>query len=685
MRVPLRWLKEFTDGRGHGAEDIADLLTMAGLEVELCEARGDDTILELAVTPNRPDCLSIYGVAREVAALCKCKLRALPRRVPEGDGPIAGRVHVEVHDTIRCPRYAARLIEDVTITPSPRSVQERLEAIGLRAINNVVDATNYVMWEMGQPLHAYDFESLRGRCIHVRRLTEEQPFTTLDGIERRILPEDLMICDGEGPMAIAGVMGGSHSQVTEQTRSIVLESAYFAPTSIRRTSKRLGMTTESSRRFERGVDPNRMVLALQRVTDLICQWSGGRPSEDWYDLYPTPIEALQVDFPLTEVARLLGQPMAATEMRGTLGRLGFEIEGSGARWSVRVPTDRPDVTRTVDLVEEVARIAGYDRIPARLPSAALQTPRMPKGARLASLMRHRLAALGFYEAIHYAFHPQATAEQFRWPKATHVRLANPLGQEETVLRSSLTGGLVRAAERNFRHGATSVRFFELGRVFTQAGDAVAEEVRLAGVVGGLRHPIAWMTDQDVVNFFDIKGVVEQIADWVGLSMLQWNAEELPKFLHPGQSASVSDDAARFGYCGRLHPHLEQSLGLDQPLYAFELMFDRLASAASGCRPQYQVPVRHPGVRRDVALLVDGSIPAQAIVEAIRASQNRWIRSVELFDIYEGERLPAGKKSLAYAIQYLDVRRTLTDEEVNVAHADIVKGLVEKLGVEVRTA
>lgn len=685
MRVPISWLQEFISSGKLTPAQIAERLTMGGLEVERIDTVGDDTVLEIAVTPNRSDALSISGVAREFAALCKKRVKDISTKIPRGTDTIAASLRVTVADRARCPRYAARRLDGVRVAPSPSSVQRRLEAVGIRPINNIVDATNYVMWELGQPLHAFDARTVRGGDIGVRCATNtETNFTTLDGVTRALLPTDLLICDTQGAVALAGIMGGANSEVRPDTTTVIVESAYFVPTDIRRTSKRLGLSTESSRRFERGVDPNAVVTALHRAVALIQEWAGGTPSRDWIDLYPKKITPARVAVGLTDITRLLGIAVRRQRVADILKHLGCSVQGTGNPFRVAIPTFRPDLTRPVDLIEEVARIYGYDHIAPVLPPIAPHPVHRPSGWSVREQCLTRLQAMGFLETVHYAFEASAQAHAFQWPGVKPLTLTNPLGQDQALLKTTLAGGLVDAAARNYRNGQTNVRLCELRPViFVGPGEALGESLRLAGIIFGNRYPQGWTSGQDVLDFFDIKGIVEMLLEGVGMQNVRWETDSLPTFLHPGHAAWAIYQGKRVGYAGALHPALKQQFEFPTAPLLFECDVAALVAPATACHTPYQPLTRHPSVRRDISMLVERTTSAQTISETIHASHESWITTIHLFDCYDGERLPAGKKSLAYAIHYQHPARTLTDDEVNTVHARLMQRLVDTCGVEIR--
>lgn len=681
MRVPLSWLKEFVDIPLR-AEVLAERLTMAGLEVEAIEHVDHEIVLTLGVTPNRPDWLGIMGVAREVAVVCGARLKAVPVKPPTGMHRLAESLHVRVTDRRACPRYTARVIDGVRVGPAPAKVQALLAAAGIRPINNVVDATNYVMLERGQPLHAFDWAKIRGQQLHVRRAGSAGHFTTLDGVARTLRADDLLICDAEGPVALAGIMGGANAEITPQTTRIVLESACFAPTGVRRTSRRIGLGSESSRRFERGVDPNQVGAALHRVTALICAWAGGTPTRDWIDHYPVTIRPKTIRIAPEEVTAVLGAACPQSQMSTILTRLGCRVR-KARRWSVQVPTFRPDLMEPIDLCEEIGRCWGYDRIPATLPRTPMAQIDRPADTSILERQRSWCLANGFTESMHYSFITREMAAVFDTHKPM-VEIRNPLGQEPAVLVPTLAHGLALAVQLNMRSGRPSGRLFQIGRVFQADGPTgVREGQRLAGVLFGVRKSMSWTFTEDVIDFYDVKGSVTALLQSLGVAETRALPDAGTVFLHPGQSCRCHVGEQEVGVYGMLHPDLMQRLGLEVPVGFFELDLDALQSLHHGQHERYVGIPRFPGVRRDLSLLVDQQIPAAAVAEAIRQGKPALLRELVLFDLYQGERLPAGKKSLAYALVYQDPSRTLTDEEVNAAHCQIVERVTRVVGAEIR--
>ncbi|MBN1282206.1 MAG: phenylalanine--tRNA ligase subunit beta [Proteobacteria bacterium] len=687
MRAPLDWIQEFVEARAR-PERLAHALTMSGLEVESMERAGRTAVFEIGVTPNRADCLSIIGLAREVAAVTGARLCVDEAKPPRGEGRMDRLARVSVRSRSRCPRYAARVIRGVRTGPSPQRVSARLAACGIRSVNNVVDATNYVMLETGQPLHAFDLARIAGARIVVRRAGADRRFTTLDGVERTLAPSDLMICDAEGPVAIAGVMGGENSEVGEGTTDLLLESAFFEPAGVRATSRRLGLSTESSRRFERGVDPNGALGALHSVAALIVETAGGTPSSDWVDLYPERIGPRRIALDAGEANRILGTSLSAAAMASLLKRLGLgaEVRGRG-RVSVSVPTHRPDLTRPVDLVEEVARLHGYGSIEETMPAMSMAPIARPRFMREERIVREAMIGAGLSEAVVYGFASAEALAAFSQGGPEPIRIENPLSSEQSAMVTTLLPGLVEAARENLMRQRGDVRLFALQRVFLRGAKAPGsadEPRRVAGVLTGARWPGSWERSGEGADFYDAKLFVETAAAALGLSgELVFQRGEPPAFLHPGRFAHVLMDGSRAGFVGQMHPDLARRLDVAQDLYAFELDFELMAGLSHARVERFREFSRFPFVTRDVAVVLDEAVPLCEVERAISASGVEILDGVRVFDLFRGGPLPSGKKSMALTLRFSRPDRTLTDGEVQKAHARIVEELSAKLGAVLR--
>jgi phenylalanyl-tRNA synthetase beta chain len=646
-----------------------------------------DTVLEVAVTPNRPDCLSVLGLAREVAALLHVPLRHPEVLVEPTARKIADEAKVTILDPVGCPRYAARLVVDLTVRPSPFWMRRRLMLAGLRPINNLVDVTNYVLLEFGQPLHAFDFKHLKGGEIVVRRPSKEElargGFTTLDGQVRELTPDTLLICDAENPVALAGVMGGLASEVTAATRRVLIESAYFNPGAIRRTAKRLGLSTEASYRFERGVDPDGVIHALERATQLMCQVGGGRALAGRLDEYPAPISRPRLNLRVSRANQVLGTAFPHKEMAALLRRLHLPAEVRDAdTLEVQVPSFRGDLEREIDLIEEIARLAGFEQIPVTLPRGAVAAARPGPEVRLQEEARQLLLGLGFFETITYAFQSERLERlPGESPAAGPLRLANPLSEEQAVLRTSLLPGLLEVLRKNALQQVQDVRVFELSKVFLpEAGQTLPrEEFWLAGALCGAREEPSWLAPRENVDFFDLKGAVETLLEGLLIPEVDFRGEELPRYLARG--AKVYSGVRELGVLGELRPEMAEVMDLKGPVWVFNLNFGALALAAAP--PLFTPLPRYPAAYRDLALVLPAEVPAARVVKALYQHGRPWLVEARLFDVYTGDQIPPGKRSLAFSLTYRDPERTLTDDLVNRRHQALVAALEKELGAELR--
>lgn len=644
-----------------------------------------DVVLEVAVTPNRPDCLSILGLAREVAALLGQPLHLPEIDVPEADEAIDSHAKVTILDPVACPRYAARLLAGLQVAPSPFWMQHRLRLAGLRPINNLVDVTNYVLLEMGQPLHAFDFDRLAGGEIVVRLpRAGEETFVTLDEQERRVHPETLFICDAARPVALAGIMGGRDSEVTVGTHRVLIESAYFSPPHIRRAAKRLGLSTESSYRFERGVDPDGVIRALERAAQLMAALGKGRVLKGLIDEYPNPVPRPRLTLRVSRTNQVLGTDYPREKVESLLQALHLPaIPLDDENLAVQVPSHRGDLEREIDLIEEVARLGGFDAIPVTLPRGVVAVPRPPLPVRLGREAKAILLGQGFFEVVTYSFQ----SERLRGLLGATVHpsplyLANPLSEEQALMRTSLLPGLLDMMRRNTLKQNLDLRLFELAKTFVpQAGaELPREEEWLAGVMSGRRAEPSWHTPPEAVDFYDLKGVVEQLLEGLSVRDIGFSGKDLPSYFRYGAAVQTGDEVA--GWLGELLPTVSERLDLSEPVLVFLLNFEVLCRRAE-IFPLYKPLPRYPAVFRDVALVVPESIPAVQVSQALYRHGFPWLEEVRLFDVYTGQAIASGKRSLAFHLTYRDKERTLTDEAVDRHHEALIKALSEELGAELR--
>ena len=693
MKFTFNWLKEFVDFTGT-PEELAKLLTMGGLEVEsvapLSEPENgrDDRLFEIAVTPNRGDCLGIAGIAREVAALTGAGLKTPPTSAPKKASSINQRISLMIENADLCARYSARIVDEVHIAASSPWLRARLEACGIRAINNVVDVTNYVMLETGQPLHAFDLDCLPHKRIVVRTAKELTKFTTLDGVERELAREDLLICDDDQPVALAGVMGGMDYEVTDSTRSLLIESANFAPASIRRTAKRLALHSEASHRFERGVDPEGTLAAANRAVYLLSEIAGARPVAGIADSFPGKTKPPVIILRGERIEKLLGLAIDVRQAGTLLRSIGMITtrQPKGRSLKVIPPTSRPDISRQADLIEELARLHGYDRIPSTLPllrsSGGKNDHRLGWERRLRAFM----SGEGLAEAINLPFTTAALNRSFAglWQAPKPVAVLNPLAKESSELRHSLLSGLIENLKLNLAHRAESFAAYHLGKIFhlSPAGEPTERQC-----VGALLHgprPRRGLRQGAVEpwGFLDCKGLVESLLELFHLTeSAGWSALE-SAILHPGQSAALLLNDEPAGYLGQLHPDICEQLEVAQ-CCVFELDFEKLLEYAPRRIAVRALP-RFPAVERDVAIVVDRDFAAHRVIGWIESLGEALIEQVDVFDQYLGAPIPEGKKSLAYKVSYRAEDRTLTDTEINALHQSLVDRLGGTFGAQRRS-
>ncbi|MFN2543416.1 MAG: phenylalanine--tRNA ligase subunit beta [Actinomycetota bacterium] len=637
----------------------------------------DDAVLDIAVTPNRPDLMSVLGVAREVAAATGGELRVPPVELDEGDEKAEAVATVEVRDLERCPRYLARVIRGVRVAPSPLAVQARLTASGMRPLSNVVDATNYVMLETGQPLHPFDLSLLAGSGIVVRRAQEGERLVTLDDVERTLSGEDLVIADHEKGVAIAGVMGSASAEVSPQTSDVLLEGAHFERRGILRTARRLNLQTEASMRFERGVDPEAIPVAVDRAAALIATWSGGSVLRGAVDVGEAPPRRRVVIRP-ERTSAVLGLEVTADDVEDAFSLLRMPSARTDWNVEVEVPGYRVDLEREDDLIEEVARIRGYDLIGSTLP-AIRQAGGVPPGWSLRARIRDGFVRAGLREIRSLSFVSEEDLALVGDREA--VRMANPLRAEEGFLRTSLLPGLLHALQINERYGVRAAALFETGRIFFPVAGGVEEHERVAFAMRGPSAPPFPGESRDV-DFFDAKGVIETLFESLGIP--DWQLGEPPsrRLLHPGRSASIEIGGRLAGEGGELHPRVAARLDLPGRVAIGELevgvLGDR-AGAWSGFRP---IP-QFPPVRRDLAFTIDADVPAGDVRAAIVEAAGELGGSVELFDVFAGDPIPHGKRSLAFSIDFRAPDRTLTNEEADQAVGRIRDRLASDFGAELR--
>ncbi|MBI4847542.1 MAG: phenylalanine--tRNA ligase subunit beta [Nitrospirae bacterium] len=684
MKASFNWLKEFVDFK-LSPEELAHALTMSGFEVEGMEEIEGDAILDINVTPNRPDCLSIIGIAREISAILGIPLNIKPVEIreQEGRGP-----EVEVKDPHLCQRYASRLIHGVKVAPSPEWLSKRLESHGVKAICNVVDVTNYVLMEMGQPLHAFDLDNLAGGKIIVKTAGTEKSFRTLDNEDRNLKEDMLLIWDAEKPVALAGIMGGLNTEVSSETVNVLLESAYFNPASIRPTAKGVNLTTESSYRFARGVDINNIAKALDRAVQLIAEIAGGRISQ-LTDIYPEPYVPLQVPVIFKKINSLLGIQIEETVVQNILSSLDLSIKREGDVLLVTPPSFRQDIQRDIDIIEEIARLYGYDKIPVTLPNIKMRPAPVNKRQDLIRAIKNSMSRSGLTEVINYSFFNPDTLDKLNVPfddkRRNLILVKNPLKKEEAAMRTTLLPSLLNNVRLNLNRGEKALRFFEVSKVFLPSEDKLPyEAIQLAAIYNKDMSASLYGDKHD--GFYDLKGAIENLLRDLIITNYRFEQDStsVEPYMHPGKSCSVTVGGEPIGSIGTIHPRILELFDITGNLNMFEIYnVEKLLEHISFKKTFISLP-KFPYVERDVAIIVSKDISAEQAQAEILNIDSDIIESVSLFDIYTGKPIPENKKSLAFSIRYRMVDKTLTDEEVDSLHSVIVERLKNTLNAEMRS-
>jgi len=664
-------------------EVIMILPADAPLGTPLADYLGD-VIFDLDITPNRPDCLSVIGVAREVAALTGKKIRLPEASYEEASSPIEEQISIEIKAPDLCPRYSASLITGLKIAESPPWLQQRLLACGMRPINNIVDVTNYVMLEYGEPLHAFDYNRIKGRKIIVRRAGEGETMVSLDGVKRVLSREVLVIADEERAVAIAGVMGGADSEVTGETTAILLEAANFNPASIYHTGNTLALPSEARLRFERGISPELTIPALKRATQLIVQLAGGKAAKGLVDAYPGRKERKPILLSTARVNSLLGADFTPDQMKKALVSLGLDVKPTGSGFLVTAPYWRSDIALAEDLVEEVARIIGYDQIPTTMLSEPIPRHNPDPIISLKREVRRSLTGYGFQEVVNYSLTSLELINKLLPKphpiKPAPLRMANPMTAEQEYLRPSLRANLLAALSANRRHEAGGIRLFELGRVYQpRPKDLPSEPEMVCGLLTGPRFEESWHGEDDVLDFFDAKGVVGGLLSQLGVeASFEPNGDES---LHAGKQAAIVIEGKRLGVVGELHPKVAEAFELSGEVYLFEINLTALLSFTLRHKLFQPIP-RFPAIVRDIALVVDGGVTNRQAQDVILGFP--LVTDVALFDVFTGGQLPPAKKSLAYRITFQSPSQTLTDDEVNKVLEKILDKLAKELGATLRS-
>lgn len=675
-----------------GLTDESDGIIFLDDDVKTGEYSGnyietEEAVFEIGVTPNRPDCLNVIGVAREIAALTGNSIKLNKSKFNEIKTPSSHLISIVIDTPKLCPSYTARVIENIKVEPSPSWMVKRLKASGIRGINNVVDITNYVLIETGHPLHAFDYDLIEGKKIIVRNARPGENITTLDGVERKLTDDMLLIADEKKGIAIAGVMGGKDSEVNEVTKKLLIESAYFTPAGIRRTSKALGLTTEASYRFERGCDSEILVYASDRVSTLISQIAGGNICAGIVkETFRKP------QFPLiplrsSVVKKVLGIDIPVEKSANILVNLGMTVKNrEEGGLSVSPPSYRGDIEKEIDLIEEVARISGYENIPVKYPSSqAVENGNIPGRARTISSMRSELVRIGFSEVINYSFINSSLMQKITGEKINALELKNPLSEDQNEMRTSLIQGILSTLALNVKRYMTDLKIFEIGRIYLplKVKSLPEERICLAGLISGRSGSPNWYQKERETDFFDMKGVLESVAVSSALELALKPISVKKEFLNSSQSADVFLNGIKCGFAGKLSNSIIDNFELKDPVYVFEIdidLIDFTKSSAVSYVPLSKIPPAY----RDLAIIVDEGFTAEKILDSIKKSAGKILEEVVLFDIYKGKPVPSGKKSVALSLTFRGRESTLTDEDITAVTGKILAFLKKEISAEIRS-
>ncbi|HCB92974.1 MAG TPA: phenylalanine--tRNA ligase subunit beta, partial [Selenomonas sp.] len=651
----------------------------------------DDVVLEFELTANRGDCFSVFGLVREAAALTGKKPNWPEIKVNEDDEAKAGdMIKIGIEATDLCGRFSARVLKNVKLGPSPEWMRERLEGAGIRAINNVVDVTNFVMVELGQPMHAYDYDQVVGHSLTARRAVAGENLHTLDDSSRVAKGDELVIADGEKPAGLAGIMGGLETEITENTTTVVLEAASFNGPSIRRTARACGLHSEASGRFERGVDVTKTIRALDRAAQLLQDMGACTVAKGVVDVYPNPKAEVRVDFTVEDINRRLGTELPASEMTGIMEKLGFQVEEKGpGSYQVLVPSWRNDVSCMEDISEEVARIHGYDNIPSTLPfGRAVQGGQSPVQD-FVDKIKSVLVGMGMCEELSFGFTHPSVFDKLRIPEDSPLRQAvpimNPLTDEYPLVRTTLLSGIFENALRNYSRKNEDVRLFEVAPVFYPKALPVTEQpvqvLKLAGIIMGRRNAVGWSQAKDEVDFYDMKGIVEELLKQIAIS--KYTVEPGEHYaMHPGKTAVFKKGREIIATVGEVHPAVAAAFGISKKMYIFEMDIDTLMKYTAKNFHCEHLP-KYPAITRDLAMLVDDAVAAGEVEQVIEKNGGKHFREVTLFDVYTGKQIAEGKKSLAFTVRFQSDERTLTDEEADTAFNNIISAISSKFKAELR--
>ncbi len=675
-------------GLGENASGIMVLPKDTKVGIPLAKALDlNDWVLEFEITPNRPDCMGVIGIAREVAALTGTSIHLPKVTIKEIDKNTADKVRVDIADAEMCPRYVARFIDNVKIGPSPLWLRRRLEAIGIRSINNVVDVTNYVLMETGQPLHAFDFQALKNGHVTVRKAKAGEKLETIDHIKRKLKPEDLIIADCQGPLALAGVMGGLKSEISDTTEEVLLESANFSPTNIRRTSRSLGLISDSSLRFEKGIDIEGATFAADRAMQLIAETAGGRVFAGAIDNYPKPRALHHIALRPDRVREILGTDIDTKMMTATLKSLGLGVKSNSKNsLDITIPSFRGDLEREVDIIEEIARLFGLNNIKSALLSSSDPDRGLNPQQKLVQKLRSLMSSAGLMEVVNYSFIGQFELDRLALPKddplLKGVPLINPLSEDQALLRTSLIPSLMKTVSYNYNRGQKDIGIFEIGHIFRQAKVKPEEFLTLGGAITGEVAPVSWNNREAVeASFYNVTGLIELLCEKLKLADCHIHPAN-HGLLQEGQAIEFLTGNKVAGFAGTLRPEAQANFDLRQPVYIFQIAIGQLLEQVTEELLFVDVP-KFPAVVLDLAFVLDENIPWRRIRDLAIETGAPLLRKVRLFDLFKGEEIAGGKKSIAFSLTYQASDRTLTDNEVAHIQKRIIKRAHKELGAELR--
>ena len=702
MKVSLDWLKDYVGIKG-STESLSEVLTMAGLNVEKSHKVADDVVFEIEITTNRPDWLSHLGVAREIHAVTG-KRFALPPSAVKKSLDTSRNIKISLPNHDLCPYYSAVILEDIEWQETPAFMKKRLEACGIRSINLIVDITNYVLLEWGQPLHAFDLDLIHGDEIIARSARDGERMTAIDGITYELKKNDIMISDSKGPVAIGGVMGGKGSEVSSKTKNILLESAFFKPASVRQTARRLGLVSESSYRFERRVDPEGVDQARQRAIYLISKYAKPKRISPVYRSGKLPVTKTKITLPTSEIERILGIEIPTAKVKSYLTRLGLGVSRKKNSISAAIPSFRSDLIRPIDLIEEIARLHGYHQIPETLPDLVPIDIGLQPILSLENKTRSLCVGFGFQEIITFSIVEDAILKRLGLAESC-VRLVNPQNQELSLMRPTLLSGLMQSLKRNISVGQSDLWFFEIGNRYTAASDelpsdptglrtaeplkrsvsraGLPKEERTLGLAISGEGRINWLDKKRPVSFYDLKGVIEEFFSRLGIDSLQMELSDHP-FFEAGEAVSLKMNGTEVGFYGSLSERVRKIYDVDKPVYFAELSLEQV-SRAHGKSIHFDELPKFPSSPRDLTLIVSDDFKAGVIIDRIKQMAGALAVQIDVFDYFKGGQIPKGKKSVSFRIDYQAKDRTLQNEEVNKLHFEIIDSLSRSFGVELPKA